>query len=145
MGVKRKQSGLSLIERAVIDQQWRETTVAAQIHALIGDNSNGMVDKAGRVLYVVLGAAVAEEVDPDTPEIRILRGACNAVYDQAGDPDIPAVRRASIVSGLEAAERLIAALEHNSLIDAACNLAVKMRSRHVYWNDFEALLGEVAP
>src|SRR4030095_13659538 len=44
-----------------------------------------MVDKAGRVLYVVLGAAIADDADPELPEIRILRGACNAVYDQAGE------------------------------------------------------------
>jgi hypothetical protein len=139
----RTHARLSLIERAMIEKQWHATAVSAQIHALIGDDSREMVNKAGRVMYVALGAAIAEELDPDMPEIRILRGACNAVYDQAGEPEIPAARRASIVSGLEACERLIPALERKSLIDAACELALKMRGAHVHWSDFQHLLDAV--
>lgn len=135
---------LSLSERAMIEKKWHETAVSAEIHALIGDSSHNMVDKAGRVLYVVLGAAAADGVDREQVEIRIIRGACNAVYEQAGEPDIPAARRASIVAGLEAAGRLISVLERKSLNDAACELALKMRDQHVRWNDFERVLAAVA-
>jgi hypothetical protein len=131
---------LSLIERALIEQKWHATAVSAQIHALYGDSSDGMVNAAGRVLYVVLGAAIAEEVSQDLPELRIIRGAVNAVHDQAGEADIPAMRRRSIVIGLEAAERLIPTLQRRSLINAACDLALKMRRQHIHLSDFAALL-----
>jgi hypothetical protein len=145
--VKRQQARptrLGLVERALIEKQWRETAISAHIHGLIGEDGDKMVDKAGRVFFVVLGAAIAEEVDPDTPELRVIRGACNAVYEQAGEDSIPAARRASIVSGLEACDRLIPAFQRKSLTDAACDLALKMRGAHVRWSDFEAKLAGVA-
>ncbi len=88
--MKRRQPGLSLIERALVERDWHQTAVTAQIQALYGDNSEGMVDAAGRVMYVVLGAALEEGVSHDLPEIRVIRGAVNAVHDQAGEEAIPA-------------------------------------------------------
>lgn len=136
----RRRPGLSLIERALIERDWRAVAVSAHIHALIGDDSDHMVNGAGRVLYVVLGAAIAENVDADQAELRVIRGAVNAVHDQAGEADIPAARRASIESGLLAAERLIPAFERRSLINAACELELKLRAGHVNTSDFEALV-----
>ena len=141
---KRRRPGLSLIERALIERDWHATAVVAQIHALIGDDSDRMVGAAGRMLYVVLGAAIAEEVDPEQPEIRIIRGAVNAVHDQAGESDIPVTRRASIESGLLAAERLVPHFARRSLIDSACELELKLRRQHLHTSDFEALLAEIA-
>lgn len=141
---QRRRPGLSLIERALIERDWRATAVSAQIHALIGDSSDGMVNAAGRVLYVVLGAAIAEELDADQPEIRIIRGAVNAVHDQAGVADIPAARRASIESGLLAAERLVPTFERRSLIDSACELELKLRGQHLHTRDFAAVLAQFA-
>jgi hypothetical protein len=142
--VNRKPPRLSLIERALIEKQWRETAVSAQIHALIGDNSDGMVNGAGRVMFVVLGAAIAEGISHERPEIRIIRGALNAVHDQAGEPQIPADRRASIISGLEACDRLIPELQRRSLINAACDLTLKMRRQHIHYSDFLALVEQGA-
>lgn len=141
--MRQRRKGVSLIERALIERDWRATAVSAQIHALIGDNSNGMVNAAGRVLFVVLGAAIAEEVDAEQPEIRVIRGAVNAVHEQAGEADIPAARRASIESGLLAAERLVPLFARRSLVDAACDLELKLRRQHLHTSDFEALLAQV--
>lgn len=139
-----RRPGLSLIERALIEKQWHETAVSAQIHALIGDSSDGMVNAAGRVMFVVLGAAITEGISHEQPEIRIIRGAVNAVHDQAGEADIPAARRASIVSGLEACARLIPELQRRSLITAACDLTLKMRRQHIHYSDFLALVEQGA-
>lgn len=134
---------LSLIDRALIEQAWHSNAVRAQIHALMGDDSDQFVNAAGKVFFVVLGAAIREDVDPEMPEIRILRGACNALYDQAGEPAIDASRRASIRVGLEACEQLIPALPRRALIDAACELTLKLRNGDVRWHDFEKALEAV--
>ncbi|WP_213956316.1 hypothetical protein [Variovorax sp. dw_954] len=134
---RRRHAGPSLIERALIEKKWHATTVRAQIHAVLSDNSDEFVNAAGRMLFVVLGALIAEEVDPEMPEVRIVRGACNALYEQAGEPTITPERRASIRSGLEACDRLIGALERRSLAASACELELKLRAGHLYWNDFE--------
>ena len=140
-----RQPRLSLIERALVEKEWHATNVRAQIHAILGDDRDEFVNTSGRVLYVVLGALIADQVDPDLPEVRIVRGACNALYEQAGAPTIADERRASIRAGLEACDRLIAAgLSRRSLTDAALVLEVKMRSANVLWGDFEHLLEGVS-
>ena len=133
---------MNLVLRAVIANKWAKTALNAHIHALIGNNSEKLVNEAGRVFFVVLGAIRADKIgviDPDEPDVRILRGAVNAVYDQAGEPVIDALRRASIVSGLLAAERLAALLDRRLLVDAACNLDAVLKRRHVLMSDFEGL------
>lgn len=136
----KRRPGLNLVERAVIAQQWHATVATAQIHALIGESSVHMVNKAGRVFYVVLGAAMAAGLDHDEPAVRVMRGAINAVHDQAGEEDIPALRRQSIVSGLTAAAALIPTLQRKDLVDAACELTVRLRAGAVVLADFEAIL-----
>lgn len=140
----RRRTSLSLIERAFIERDWHATAVVAQIHALAGDNSDKFVNAAGRIFFVVLGACIAEEVDSNTPELRILRGACNAMYEQAGEPVITPARRASMLAGLTAAEALIGGLERRSLIASACDLELKLRAGHINWHDFLPALDQVA-
>ena len=140
MKPKRKRlDKISPIERAVIAEKWRQGTVTAQIHALIGMNSDELVNQAGRVLYVVLGAALAQDLDADMPEMRIIRGAVGAIYDQAGLDAIPEDRRTSIIRGLEVAADLIPMMERKALTDSACVLALKLRCGHVMSADFERL------
>lgn len=135
---------LSLVERALIEKQWHATSVRAQIHAILGDDSDQFVSAAGRVLFVVLGALMAEDIDHDLPDVRIARGACNALYEQAGQPTIDPVHRASLRSGLEACERLVDGLQRKSLIDAACDLELKLKTGHLDWASFEPLLEGIA-
>lgn len=99
-----KRQGVSLIERALVEREWHQTAIEAQIHALMGDSSHGMVNAAGRVLYVLLGAAAAEAVDPEQPEIVSILAAVEAVHDQVGEEEISPGRRETIVAGLAAAE-----------------------------------------
>ena len=127
------------VERAVIAEKWRQGAVTAQIHALIGLNSEELVNQAGRVLYVVLGAALAQDLDADMPELRIIRGAVGALFDQAGLDVIPADRRASIIRGLEVCGELIPLLERRLLVDSACELQLKLRIGHVKMSDFKEL------
>lgn len=141
---RRRLQGFSILERALIERSWHERSTQAHIHALIGDDSDEFVNNAGRVMFVVLGACVTEEVDEDLLEVRILRGGCNALIEQKGEPVITPERRASIRSGLEACERLIEALPRPALVASACDLELKLRRGYVMASDFEARLKAVA-
>ena len=141
---QRKPMGISPVERAVIANEWNKVALGAQLKALLIDDSDGMVQVAGRVFYVVLGACLAEEADENDPAIEVLSDAANAMYDQKGDPTIEAARRARIVAGLEVCEFLIDVLDRKSITDAACNLYVKLRTGHVNWSDYLTLLGRSA-
>ncbi|MES2415110.1 MAG: hypothetical protein V4614_14990 [Pseudomonadota bacterium] len=136
----RRRPGLNLVERAVIANEWRHVALEAQMLAMCSLDGEKVVNKAGRMLFVVLGACIADGVEQDDPNIRILRGAVNAVHDQAGEKDIPHMRRQSIVIGLQTAAALIPELNRKSLVDAACDLALKLRAGDVKLSDFEAIL-----
>lgn len=138
--MKKKQRGLNMVERALIAQKWRQQAVDAKIHALIGDNSKAMVQSAGRMLYVALGAAMQEQFTAEDPDIRVIRGAVNAVHDQADEPVIQEERRASILSGLHAVGRIVGRVPVASITDAACDLELKLRCKHIHHNDFLALM-----
>jgi len=140
-----KKFGLNLIERALIAKTMRAEVVSAEIHALLGDDSDELVHKAGRILWIVLEAVVADGVDPEMLEVRIMRGACNAIYEQKGEARVTETRRASICSGLEAAERLFDVLPQRALTDAAVAMEVRLRNQNaVGWHEFEQLLAKVA-
>ena len=128
--------GLNLIEKAVIANEWRHTALEASMVAICSLDSKKMVDKAGRVLFVVLGASVAEGADAESIAMKLLVGAINAVHDQAGNEIIPAMSRKAIISGLETAAALIPQLSRKSLVDAACDLALKLRRGDVHLSDF---------
>lgn len=132
--------GLNPIEKAYIAQEWRHVALESQMLALTSLDSKKLVDKAGRMLYVVLGACIAKRMNEEDPRIRILRGSVNAVHDQAGVAVIPDMRRQSIVIGLETAADLIPELDRKALVDAACDLALKLRAGDVWTSDFEAIL-----
>lgn len=136
----RRRPGLNLVERAVIANEWRHVSLEAQMLAMCSLDSDKLVNKAGRMLFVVLGACITEGVSHEDPNVRILRGAVNAVHDQAGEKEIPRLRRQSIVIGLQTAAALIPELSRKALVDAACDLALKLRAGDVKLSDFEAIL-----
>lgn len=134
---KRRTHGLSLLERAIIVRTWDTEKTRAQIHALMGDDSNQFVNASGRVMFVVLGACIDEQVDEEMLELRILRSSVNALIEQQGESVITPQRRASLRSGLAACERLIGALPRAALVASACDLNIKMRTGHIMATDFQ--------
>lgn len=139
----RKRS-ISPVERAVICAKWRKDMIDSKIHVLIGDDSDRMVNLTGRMFFVALGAARHEEISADDADIRIIRGAVNAMYDQAEEPEIAIQRRASIASGLEAVSRLCRRVQQKSLNNAACDLELRLRSADVCISDFDKLVEAIA-
>lgn len=143
---RKRTFGLNPIERAVLVAAWKQQAVSGRIHALIGDDSDKLVNGAGRIFYVVLGACADAQVaiGAEDPDVRILRGSVNALGEQAGEPEISQQRRGAIVSGLQACDRLVPKLTQRALADAALDLQVRLAVGEVKFRDFEQLVRMVA-
>jgi hypothetical protein len=138
---KHKLPLLSISEKAAIRRDWATDNLSAQIHAMTGQDGPLLVNKAGRVMFVVLGAAIAVGIEASHPDMRILRASVNALHEQAGESVIDETRRASIASGLDAAERLNSLLPLDAIFRAACDMNAKMkRPEGVSLADFQALI-----
>lgn len=141
MAVKRrKRTGMNMVERALVARDWQQKVATSRIHAIMGDSAQALVDQSGRVFYVVLVAALESGADMDLPEIRIIRGAINAVHEQAGEDPIDQLRRAAILNGLQAAVRLLDAIPYPAIVRAACDLETKLKLQDIGLKDFESLI-----
>lgn len=139
---KRRTYALNPVERAMLIHRWQRDAIAGQLHALIGNDSDKMVNGAGRYFYVVLGACAAhmDVIDEDGADIRILRAAVNALHEQAGVPEIAEERRAAVLSGLQACQRLMPYLSQRALSDAALDLELRLLRGDVRFSDFAVLV-----
>ncbi len=143
LGVKKRRPGLGMVERALIAEQWRKNVSTSRIHALIGQDSKVLVEQAGRVFYVVLGAACIEQLPDDSADVRIMRGAVNALHEQAGVEEIDHLRRKSIEAGLEAAVRILNLMPHPTIVRAACEMHMKLCKSDVSLAEFQELISKL--
>lgn len=70
------------------------------------DNPGGLVIAASRVLWITDAAVQASGLPVDSPDMRIIAGAANALGELATHPSRIATHRAAIQSGILAAQRL---------------------------------------
>lgn len=133
------------VARAVARAQWTATGVDAQLQALIGSDARTLCNKAGKMFFVILGAAITEGLSPDEPDLRIVRGAVNAVYDIADLTELPESARAPINSGLDAVKRLAARMTTRALADACFDLQSKLASGDVHMSHFHELIPGYGP
>jgi hypothetical protein len=141
----RRTFGLNPVERAMLVASWKEDAVTGRIHALIGNDSDRLVNGAGRIFYVMLGACAAHNgcIDAEELDVRILRGAVNALHEQAEEPEIVETRRTAILSGLQACERLMPRVTQRALADAALDLELRMQRGDVRHTDFLRLVEQL--
>lgn len=139
--MKKRQKRMGMVERAVITERWRQNVATSRIHALIGDDSEQFVDQSGRVLYVTLAAAKTSGMSRDQVDVRIMRGAVQALHDQSGENAIDPVRRKSIEVGLDAAVRVLAKVPHAKVVLAACALELLLSIKPwVDLSDFNTMI-----
>lgn len=132
------------IHRAVAYKQWTEQGVDAQIHALMGGDPKQMCNLAGRMFFTILGAAMTEKLSAEEPDLRIVRGAVNAVYDQVDAEQVSESLRASIASGLEATKRIAARVSQRAIVDSHFSMLDKLRRSDVLMSDFEGIVERIA-
>lgn len=140
-GRKKRTISISPVERAVIAQKWRKDAVNARIHALIGEDSKALVRLAGSMFFVAAGAVNLADLPRDDVDVRILRGAINAMAEQASDTVISAEHRIAIDVGLQAVGRIVERVVHQAVTLAACVLEIKLNAGHKFRHiDFLELL-----
>lgn len=135
----RRQLRLHPFERQNLRRAWSEQAINASIHALTGEDVTKVVAKVGTLFYVVLGAALIEKADAETPDMRILRATVNTLGECADAPDLTHTQRGSLASGLEAVKRLIAGMQEESLFHAATVAQRILASGPVTLADFHRL------
>jgi hypothetical protein len=131
---------LNPVASAMYAAQWKAEAVSGRIHALIGEDGLALVNGAGRVFFVVLRAAAQAGIDAEHPDMRVLRGAIEALHEQAEDPKVQEVRRAGIVSGLHACDRILPHLTTRGIADAALFMEARLRQGDVRYSDFQGLI-----
>lgn len=134
MNRKHMTTRLSPVERAVIAAKWTATTWDANIHALIGANEHELTGKSGTVFYVAL--YLARKNCPESADARIVASTVNAISGIAGTGRVDDMVRKTVASGLQAASRVYHAASHKQIVDAACDLELKLRKGHVHHSDF---------
>lgn len=107
--------------RARIEADVQRLMTAAGLHCHIGDDPHQLANLFGRVVYIVCHAARAHGLH-ETPEARILAGSANALADVVQTPAQLDQHRASITSGMAAAQRLLPRLDTWALVDGATEL-----------------------
>lgn len=145
--MKPKLTGRSPIEKALdrkrraeVADRYRTTMLLADIKAMQADDAHGMVNAAGRVLFVTLGAAMAEGVSDEDPTVQHLIAAVNAINDLVVDDTITDEVILSVRLGLHAASLMLEQLDHETVVDAAVDLEQKMTRQHITIDDFRALV-----
>lgn len=141
--MKKRTARPGLIERALIEREWHQKVIDAQIHALCGDNPQGLVDATGRVLFVILEAAAIDGYDFPQGEFQAINFAIVSMYDQVDNAQICLDHRARIICGLESAEKSMPLIRRNSIVQAACKLKEKLNRNHIHLTDFDEIIKRV--
>jgi hypothetical protein len=101
----------------------------AELHAWNGENAAKLLNAAGRLVYITLGAAEASGFDSNHPDIRICLGMGSALGDLNTDSRLE-FHRGAIQAGLLAIERLLPNLNPMSMASAALHLDAMVNSPH---------------
>lgn len=123
---RRRQEDVEAHIRAQILADIRSLALDASIHAWNGEDPQPMINKAGRVLYLVAFAADQAGVDAEHPDMRILRGTAGALESFASDQEHMDRYRKSLQSGLAAINRLLPNCSDMHLLLGAAALENKL-------------------
>lgn len=107
--------------RATILRHVKELQTTAELQAWSGSHTANLVNTAGRLVYIVLGAAAAAGFVETHPDIRICMGMGSALADLTSDGRVD-LHRPAIQSGLLAIGRILPALKAEALFDSAAQL-----------------------
>lgn len=95
------------MEQKQLRDKWDAESVTAGIHALIGADKTQLIAHAGLLLFVASSCAIYLKWDGSQPDFRIVSASINAIYDLNSKSEIEDVDRASLMSGMNAASRII--------------------------------------
>lgn len=132
----RKPIPLNLVERAVIADKWRKYALDGQLQAMLGEHTPTVISYCGRMVYVALACARTAGISADDTQVRVLRGAANALYDQVDCPVVQAERRGALIAGVHAALDVVRRVGTAVVVDEALRMEIKLRQTHISHTDF---------
>lgn len=95
------------MEQKALREKWDAESVTAGIHALIGADKTQLISHSGLLFFVASGCAIYLGWTGDEPDFRIVSASINAIDDLKAKKNED-VDRASLMSGMNAASRIIA-------------------------------------
>lgn len=128
-GVHPVAAAMARAQRAEFRQRVREAITAdvahlqgmAEMQAWMGEHRANLINTAGRLVFIVLGAAQRGGLTNDEPDVRIALGMGSALGDLGEDGRLDH-HRPAIQSGLMAIERLLPRVDAMHMADAADEL-----------------------
>jgi len=135
-----KKPSINPVERAVLMQKWDDFALVGRIQIMMGDSSKTVTNYAGRMMFVALACALAAEIDSDDVDVRVIRGAVNALHDHIGNKTIPPELRASLSSGVNAALRVADRAGRKVVATEICKMELRLRVGHLSYSDFQELV-----
>lgn len=118
---------------------------AAGLQVVWGDDADRLIERSGVLLYAAAWASEACQIDPDRPELRIMRGMANALGELASRKTTIEQHRPSIASGLEAIERLMPDLSAWALGLGLLKCEEEIAKDGFGTSDIEKMLGKPSP
>jgi len=128
------------VERAVLLKKWDDFALVGRIQIMMGDSSKTVTNYAGRMMFVAQACALAVGIEPDDVDVRIIRGAVNALHDHIGQDTIPPELRASLSSGVNAALRVADRAGRQVVATEICTMELRLRVGHLSYSDFQELV-----
>ena len=128
------------VERTVLLKKWDDFALDGRLQIMLGESSPAITNYAGRMMFVALGCALAAEIDSDDVDVRVIRGAVNALHDHIGNKTIPPELRASLSSGVNAALRVADRAGRKVVATEICTMELRLRVGHLSYSDFQELV-----
>jgi hypothetical protein len=119
MKKKRKPVGVHPFVKQAARAKWNAEAVTAQIHALTGANRDRLLAHGSVLFSVSAACAMYLGWTGDEPDMRIVRASVNALDDLAKRPTITDMDRGALMSGMQAAARIIEVTPIEAVIEAA--------------------------
>lgn len=107
------------VQRAILRQRWSSKAIKAQIHALIGEDLDKLLDHGSVLFFVATACGIHLGWTGDEPDMRILRASVNALDDLSQRKQITETDRGSLMAGMMAAQRIIEITPIEVVTDAA--------------------------
>lgn len=119
MKKRRKPVGVHPFIKQAIRAKWTSEAMNGQIHALTGADKDKLLAYGSIMFFVASACATHNGWTGDEPDMRVVRASVNALDDLAKRDEITDIDRGSILGGLQASARIIAATPIEVVSDAA--------------------------
>lgn len=119
MKKRRKPVGVHPFIKQAIRAKWTSEAMKGQIHALMGADKEKLLAYGSIMFFVASACGMHQGWTGDEPDMRVVRASVNALDDLAKRSEITEMDRGSILGGLQASARIIAATPIEVVSDAA--------------------------